>query len=253
MKSMGISTSDYTALANPIPVLRNTGNWQRQPERILYIGRLSGEKAVPYVLASFAVLRATTPEPYRLLVVGSGPEEPNLRNFVAALRITGDVQFVPEDFDIERYLYTSRLLIAGRANNTLAEAVATGTPAIGLDLGETRSLYGDYPNIQILGSGAEGYSSTLSTEETLSLAIRTAEMAHSTLRKTNPQSYTPTSDDSWGNRLNAELAVYASLISRNHPKRFPSCQDVYHTTRCYGIRARTTFRRLERSVRARLA
>ncbi|TMT87016.1 glycosyltransferase family 1 protein [Haloterrigena sp. H1] len=59
---------------------------------ILYGGRLSKEKGVRYLVEAYAKLPPSTRSSYPLMIVGEGPEEPQIRSLIKDLGIEDEVQ-----------------------------------------------------------------------------------------------------------------------------------------------------------------
>lgn len=113
----------------------------REEDQFLFVGRLAEKKGVDIAIRALAMCPKG-----RLLVVGSGPEEPALRNLTQTLNLTNRVTFAGrmEKADVFRALQRalalvipSRVAKGGDKDGTpvvLAEAAATGTPVIASEL-----------------------------------------------------------------------------------------------------------------------
>jgi len=60
----------------------------------LYVGRFACEKNLPFLLRAYAKYRALFPQPWELVLVGSGPQEQELKQFVRGNGL-GGVKFYP--------------------------------------------------------------------------------------------------------------------------------------------------------------
>jgi glycosyltransferase involved in cell wall biosynthesis len=177
------------------------------------------EKGVDYVIESFARALPLMHRPHRLVIVGDGPERPNLERLAGQLGVGEHVDFVGDTFDVERYLYTSKLLISGLANNPIMEAIATGTPVVAVELGETRRMYGAYPNVHVVDYPPGGCG-RIDPDYRESLVAQTAEaiaavVNDSTLFERANGAHPPLYD--WDERLTTELELYDSLFDTNRP------------------------------------
>jgi glycosyltransferase involved in cell wall biosynthesis len=106
---------------------------------VSYIGRLGLEKGLDVVLGCMQQLHTTCPERVRFLIVGDGPYEETVRaSAPAGTLITGrlDGHALSEAFaSSDVLLFPSTTDTFG---NVLLEAMASGTPVIGADVGPTR-------------------------------------------------------------------------------------------------------------------
>lgn len=107
----------------------------RDPDRLLYVGRLMRYKGVDHILEALAVLRRRGHKT-SLRVVGTGPAEGELRSLVSDLNLEGHVEFlgeVDEEGLAQEYARASCLLLLSSAEAyglVVAEALASGTPCI---------------------------------------------------------------------------------------------------------------------------
>jgi len=106
-------------------------------ELLLYIGRLSKEKNLDFLLRAFALVRANRPR-VRLLLVGKGPHEHSLKRTVQKLDLGGSVVFaglVPHS-EVPHYAAAADLMVFTSLVDTqglvLIEGMAAGTPAVAL-------------------------------------------------------------------------------------------------------------------------
>jgi len=102
---------------------------------VVYVGRLVAEKRVDYLLRIWPYIRMEIPEA-RLLIVGTGPEEPRLRGMTIA-----GVQFAGQANDVVRYLQAADLFVLPSSteglSNSLLEAMSTGLPVLATSVGGT--------------------------------------------------------------------------------------------------------------------
>ena len=101
--------------------------------RILHIGRLVKWKRVDLLIDAFKTVLQTHPDA-ELAVVGSGPEEENLKNQAIQLGITDNVKFygaVYDEFTLGRYMYESTVyVLAGMGGLSINDAMTYGLPVI---------------------------------------------------------------------------------------------------------------------------
>jgi sugar transferase (PEP-CTERM/EpsH1 system associated) len=103
-----------------------------------------------------------------LLIVGSGPEESNLRKLVSDLGIADRVYFMGERKDIPEILQAMDVFvlpsIAEGISNTILEAMASGLPVVATDVGGNTEMVVDGKTGAIFGSGDYVHLSALLLE-----------------------------------------------------------------------------------------
>ena len=120
----GVDTAAYRPRSGPVG----------DPVRLVAVQRLSAVKRVDALLAAIEALELAAPGRYRLLVVGTGPEEPALRAIAgagaAAIEFAG---FVAED-ELPAVLAASDVFVTHTMSETFgvvfAEAMAAGLPIV---------------------------------------------------------------------------------------------------------------------------
>jgi glycosyltransferase involved in cell wall biosynthesis len=111
-----------------------------------YVGRLSRIKGVDILAQAFRELSRTHPH-VRLLLVGTGEEEPNLRALLRSESSRGLVHFAGDVSHEELpawYRAMDILVMPSRYenySNAVLEALACGIPFIGSDVGGNRALF----------------------------------------------------------------------------------------------------------------
>jgi glycosyltransferase involved in cell wall biosynthesis len=107
----------------------------REPDSLLYVGRLMGYKGLDHTLQAMKVMRERNRR-VRLRVVGTGPAEKELRDLVSELDLGDQVSFLGElgeDALANEYARASCLVLLSSAEAyglVVAEALASGTPCI---------------------------------------------------------------------------------------------------------------------------
>lgn len=149
MRRVGIEERRYRKWINGFPVVDNRNGYTRS-DQIVCISRLSAEKGIAYVIESYARALPSLNRRHRLRIVGDGAEREHLQRLAERLGVGESVDFVGDSFDIEQHLYTSKLLVSGLSNNPIMEAIATQTPVVADERGETRKLYGHFPNVHVV-------------------------------------------------------------------------------------------------------
>ena len=119
-----------------------------QPPTILHVGSLITRKNIPMLLHAFQAVVQEMPDT-RLVLIGRGPEEANLRGLAQALGIASQVEFagfVSEAQKLERYA-TSDLLVSASSMEgfglAVGEAMACGLPVVVTNAGSLPELVVD--------------------------------------------------------------------------------------------------------------
>lgn len=107
------------------------------PLELVYFGRLTGYKGVDRCIEAVAAARLKTTAPVRLLVIGAGEEEHNLRQLCARLRVEDAVVFreaMPFGRTLFDALYDQHLLLAAPLSEdtprSALDAMASGIPIL---------------------------------------------------------------------------------------------------------------------------
>lgn len=125
--------------------LRDAGRpWH--PGRLVFAGRLSGEKGLPHLLAAAARLAAETPPP-QVVLAGEGPEAPRLAQEAARLGVAGRVLlpgWVPRGPALWAWLDAAEAAVLPSLEDMqprfLLDAMARRVPVIATDVGNVGAL-----------------------------------------------------------------------------------------------------------------
>jgi phosphatidylinositol alpha-mannosyltransferase len=135
---------DYKVIPNGVDVelFRNAApieRWQDGTRNILFVGRLEERKGVMHLLRAYRRLRQSNIDA-RLLIVGSGPLERDVRRYVATRRLRG-VELIGRVSDEEkaRYFKTADVYVSPATGQesfgiVLLEAMAAGAPIVCSDI-----------------------------------------------------------------------------------------------------------------------
>jgi phosphatidylinositol alpha-mannosyltransferase len=135
---------DYKVIPNGVDVARfqrarPIERWRDGTPNILFLGRLEDRKGVMHLLRAYRALRRDGVDS-RLLVVGSGPQEREVRRYIATRRLRGVelIGRVSEDVKA-RYFATADVYVSpatGRESFgiVLLEAMAAGAPIVCSDI-----------------------------------------------------------------------------------------------------------------------
>jgi glycosyltransferase involved in cell wall biosynthesis len=213
MRQLGIPPHRYKKLMNGFPVIANESGTPRE-NRILCISRLSPEKNVDYVIRSFANALPQLKTPHRLVIVGDGPDRDSLQTLAEELGVATEIEFAGESYDVGRFLYASKVLVSGFANNTVIEAIATATPVITVELGEMQLLYGAFPNVRVVEYAPGGYGK-ISAARVSGLVQRTADLLVDLLNNypTEHAAVRPSTMYGWEQRLQDEITLYETMLA----------------------------------------
>jgi phosphatidyl-myo-inositol alpha-mannosyltransferase len=126
---------DTARLARAVPIAR----WQDGTKNILFVGRFEPRKGLLDLLKAYRILRKTGCE-CRLLVVGSGPQDKEMRRYLATRKL-GGVEFLGRVSDDERdALFKTADVYCSPATGresfgiVLLEAMAAGTAIVCSDI-----------------------------------------------------------------------------------------------------------------------
>ncbi len=156
---------------------------------VMTVCRLAPVKRLEMLLEALAKVVDKRPKTHAV-IVGDGPARAELEALAKRLRLTEHVSFVGTQDEVERFHHQSRLYVMTSRDEglsiALAEAMASGLPAVVTDVGELGELVRDGRNGYLVPSGdadtlAERLLSLLNEDEQRqSMAKRAAEDAFST-------------------------------------------------------------------------
>ena len=149
---LGLDASKIEVISNGIdltrfvPPLPDPRHGTAQPTRIvLFAGFLIKRKGVRYLVEALSLLPADLP-PYRLVIVGEGPEGDALRDQVAALALTDRVEFAgfqPQAV-VSEWMQQAKVFVLPSLEEgqgvVLLEALASGTPVVASDVDGMREV-----------------------------------------------------------------------------------------------------------------
>jgi glycosyltransferase involved in cell wall biosynthesis len=124
-------TLTYVPIQPPHPWLKDDTLWT-----VVACGRLSHQKNYPLMLQAFTKVVAQKPH-VRLLILGSGEREAELKALAHTLKLDDTVSFVGNVPNAPDYMYFARCLWLTSAfeglPTVMIEALATGTPCVAVN------------------------------------------------------------------------------------------------------------------------
>jgi len=157
--SQGLKALSEKADPFPVQVVPNginTDLFRPEPEHrskvptLLSVGRLHAQKNVGYLLNLVAALKSKTE--VRAVIIGDGPERPELEATAAALRITDCIQFsgwLPRE-EVRKAYQSATFLVHASSyegmSNVILEALASGLPVVASKIPGNTELIRDSTN-----------------------------------------------------------------------------------------------------------
>jgi phosphatidylinositol alpha-mannosyltransferase len=126
---------DIHRLASAVPVAK----YRDGTLNILFVGRFESRKGAMYMLKAYRVLKKRGFK-CRLLMIGSGPQEREIRRYIATRRLTGvELLGRVSDDDKASYFATADVFVSPATGGesfgiVLLEAMAAGTPIVCSDI-----------------------------------------------------------------------------------------------------------------------
>jgi len=138
--ALGIPAGQLEVIPNGIDLKRfQPGPLIRDP-LVLFVGSLIERKGLRFLLMAMQQMLQSLPD-YHLAVVGSGPQEAELKQLARSLGIAEHVQFVgsQSQAQISQWMQRAQLFVLPSLEEAfgvvLLEAMASGTPCIGTRVG----------------------------------------------------------------------------------------------------------------------
>jgi len=150
----GFPEPRITLIPNAVDTSRFSPAWRNEQgsllePRVIFVGRLVPQKQPEVLLRAWPTVVGRCPGA-RLLLIGTGPLEGELRALVQTLGVLGSVQFVGEVLTVEAYLRAGHVFVLpSRAEATslaLLEAMACGLPCVVTRIGGNVDIITDRVN-----------------------------------------------------------------------------------------------------------
>jgi glycosyltransferase involved in cell wall biosynthesis len=137
---------------NGIPLSREPssppGSSQTETVNAVFVGRLSPEKGLVDLWFAWADVKARTTRPVKLRVIGTGPQEGELRALAVALDLGDTVEFTGYREDVQAELSRADLFVLPSYlegnSNAILEAMRAGLPVIATRVGGTPIQVGSH-------------------------------------------------------------------------------------------------------------
>jgi glycosyltransferase involved in cell wall biosynthesis len=138
----GIDLTAFPGLPERLEAKRRLG-WEGR--LVLFIGRLNREKAVDLLLNAWAIVSANAG--WKLMIVGSGAAEPELRKLADDLGISSNTIFIGETMEPYLMMRAADIVVVpsrvAAFELVVVEAMAAGTPVIVSDADALPEVAGD--------------------------------------------------------------------------------------------------------------
>lgn len=170
----GVDVAGLAALQPVDP--RPLAGWPDDAVVAASLGRLAPEKSPETLLEAIAVARQKAPM-LRLLLIGGGPSEAELRRRAAAADLAGRVAFtgaLPRREALARLAGADLFVFASQTETqglVLAEALSVGLPAVALDGPGVRDSVRDGVDGRVVAGGPTGEHVARLAQEIASVAI----------------------------------------------------------------------------------
>ncbi|MBA2556978.1 MAG: glycosyltransferase family 4 protein [Chloroflexi bacterium] len=136
---------DYKVIPNGVELQRYQGvrpfpQWRDGTANIFFVGRLEERKGLIHLLKAYRILRTKQGRDCRLLVAGSGPQEREVRRYIATRGLRGvELLGRVSDEDKARYFATADVYVSPATGQesfgiVLLEAMAAGCPIVCSDI-----------------------------------------------------------------------------------------------------------------------
>jgi glycosyltransferase involved in cell wall biosynthesis len=144
-KAVGYPGSKIVRISNGVFIPREGKTSYHQVLRVLTTARLDRQKGIDVLLKAWVRVVERHPG-MKLVVLGQGPEEEDLRELSGRLGLAGSVEFPGLTRRVEKYLQEADLFVlSSRAEglpNALLEALSYGIPCVATNLAGNRELLG---------------------------------------------------------------------------------------------------------------
>ena len=144
ISNFGVKKEKITVIYNPVDIAQikylsneqiNDLNFQDDEVLIIAVGRLEKEKDYPTLLKAFCIVRSRFKA--RLIILGSGLLERELKDMAHKLNLNGHINFLGFKKNPYKYFRKADIFVLSSKcegfGHVIVEAMATGTPVISTD------------------------------------------------------------------------------------------------------------------------
>lgn len=130
----GVIKEKMVVINNPInPLMIGQNNINLKEDYILFVGRLSEQKGLHYLLAAVTEMQTNT----KLYIIGDGVLKKELVNHVINLKLEQRVFFLGHKDNVKEYYQKAKCTVLSSLYegfpNVLVESIACGTPVVSFD------------------------------------------------------------------------------------------------------------------------
>lgn len=138
VRNFKVKESKIIVIPNPAIVLDNSEEIVSKENIILYVGRISPQKGLKYLLSAFEKVIKSFPN-YRLLIVGNGEEiyVSNIKRLADEMNLSNEISFEGNQTNISKYYKKAKVTVLSSLfegfPNVLVESISLGTPIVSFD------------------------------------------------------------------------------------------------------------------------
>lgn len=140
-------SNKFTTVSNPINTDLFSNNKEEKKDQIIYYGRLSKEKNIELLIQAFSLLiKKEEYKDYNILIIGSGPDEKNIRELAINLLPEKNYKFIShlKQEELINYIAESKISVVPSKlyetfGLTVIEALLCGTVPLVSDIGALKN------------------------------------------------------------------------------------------------------------------
>ena len=162
----GLSQNSFQVEQEKVQAIRRTYNAENCP-LFISVSRLAKEKNIPFLLESISRFKEMYKKPFKMLLVGEGPDKEMLVRLAWQLGISEEVVFTGKipNAELKDYYGAADAFVFASKSETqgivLLEAFAAGTPAVCVEATGISDLLKDNENGFLVNEDAEQFADKL--------------------------------------------------------------------------------------------